>query len=78
MHSRVVGFWVADGMRWRKLEAKLLQAGLLLDVSSCTEGGPDVAVVFDAEAAWRRTLWARFFCALEMDAGLASFSAASS
>ncbi len=78
MHSRVTGIRVADGMPWRRLEVKLLQGSLLLDVSSCTEAGPDVTVVLEEKAAWWRTLWVRFFCALEMGAGLAGFSAASS
>ena len=65
-------------MSWRQLEVKLLPASLSLDASSCTEAGPDAAVVFEEAATWQRIFWARFFCALEMDAAPAGFSAASS
>ena len=78
IHAGTDGIWGADEMPWRKLEGKLLQAGLLLDASSCTEAEPNVAVLIEEVAAWRQTLWARFFCALEiMAAGLAGFSARS-
>ena len=79
MQPWMIRTWVADGMSWRrKLEVKLLPATLSLDASCCTEAGPDSAVVFEEAATWRRILWARFFCALEMDMAPAGFSAASS
>ncbi len=78
IHGGMDGMWLADGMLWRQLDAKLLLASLLLDVSSCTEAGPDVAVVFKEEAAWRRIRWTCFFCAFDVAAGAAGIPAASS
>ena len=53
IHAGIEGISVAVEISWRKLESKLLQASLSLDVSSCTEAGPVVAVVIE-EAAARR------------------------
>ena len=53
IHAGIDGISVADEISWRKLEGKLLQASLSLDVSSGTGAGPEVAVVIE-EAAARR------------------------